>query len=835
MPDQKYNHLKVEKGWQARWEQEKIYSPNLKRAKKSYYNLMMFPYPSAEGLHVGNMYAFTGADVYGRFMRMGGFDVFEPIGLDGFGIHSENYALSIDKHPAKVAKKTEKKFYEQLHATGNSYAWANSLETYDPDYYKWTQWIFIQMFKAGLAYRAKSVVNWCPSCKTVLADEQVIAGKCERCSTEVKIKDLEQWFFRTSTGKRPDGTRYPESLLANLDKIDWSKKVTIAQKNWIGRKEGIDITYKVKESKRAITCFTTRPDTNFGATFIVLSPEIAKEFLDAIPTKQKDKVSKYIKKALSKSEQERQEEGRKKTGIFTGLYAVNQLNDYEMPIWVSDFVLKGIGTGVVVGVPGHDKRDFEFAKEFNLPIIRVVVGSDGDKSPIERVEQVQEEEGRMVNSEFLNGMDIHKATEKMMDYLEKKGWGKRVTTYHLRDWLISRQRYWGPPIPMIHCESCAKKKKGERPEMPGWYAVEEKDLPVKLPYVKDYQPKGTGVSPLATQKDFYEVNCPSCGQKARRETDVSDTFLDSSWYFLRYPSLGKKDGLPWDAAITKKWLPVDMYIGGAEHAVLHLLYSRWITMAFKDLGLIDFEEPFKRFYAHGLIIKDGAKMSKSRGNIVIPDEYIRKFGADAFRTYLMFLGPFDAGGDFRDTGIEGMRRFIERVWRLFASYSDNDTSFTDRNREINVKMHQTIKKVTNDIESLRYNTAISAIMEFVNLLREKGANKKALKTLALLLAPFAPHMAEEVWVNKLGQKFSIHTSPWPKFDPKLVREEKTTIILQINGKLRSTIIVASGEAKDREKIVKKAQGDVKIQKWLKGKRLKKTIFVPGKLVSFVTR
>jgi len=845
----RFDHSLIENKWQTKWEKEKIFSPDLKTSKKPYYSLMMFPYPSAEGMHVGNMYAFTGADVHSRLMRMKGFDVFEPIGLDGFGIHSENYALSVDKHPADLSKRTEKNFYAQLRAVGNSYSWPHTLETYDPDYYKWTQWIFTEMFKAGLAYRAKSSVNWCPSCKTVLADEQVIAGKCERCTEDVETKDLEQWFFRTASGKRPDGKLYADSLFENLEKINWSKKVTVAQKNWIAKKEGVDIAYPIKDTDKSLTCFTTRPDTNFGATFIVLSPEAAGKHLSVVPEEQKKKVSKYIKKALNKTKQERREEGREKTGVFTGLYAVNRLADREMPIWVSDFVLGEVGTGAVVGVPGHDKRDFEFAKEFDLPVIRVVVGSDRDESAIEKIEQVMEEEGKIVNSEFINGMTVDKAIEKIADHLEAKGWGKRNTSYHLRDWLISRQRYWGPPIPMIYCQKCADEGKGERSEMPGWYAVDEKDLPVELPFVKDYRPKGTGISPLATLKSFYEVKCPVCGSKAKRETDVSDTFLDSSWYFLRYPSVGAEssDKQIIDTEITKKWLPVNMYIGGAEHSVLHLLYSRWMTMVFKDMQLIDFEEPYDRFYAHGMIIKDGAKMSKSRGNIVIPDEYIKKFGADAFRAYLMFLGPYDAGGDFRDTGIEGMRRFIERVWDLFENTVDLSVVNKKDSDEVLTKMHQTIKKVTNDIENLRYNTAISAVMEYVNLLREKASQaddktkdevggviwKDALKTLALLLAPFAPHITEEVWVEKLGQTFSIHTAAWPGYDKNLVKESESTIVLQVNGKIRSTILVDSDEAKNKEEMIKKASEDENIQKWLEGKKIKNTIFVPGKLINFV--
>jgi len=905
-----YDHQKVEKKWQQEWEKRKTFSPNLRTAKKPFFNLMMFPYPSAEGLHVGNMYAFTGADVYGRFMRMRGFDVFEPIGLDGFGIHSENYALSVKEHPAKLAKKTEKKFYEQLHATGNSYAWQNTLETYHPDYYKWTQWIFVQMFKAGLAYRARASVNWCPSCKTVLADEQVINGKCERCSAEVEMKDLEQWFFRTSTGKRPDGRRYPDSLLANLDKIDWSKRVVVAQKNWIGRSEGATVRFPIFGSRSFIKVFTTRPDTLYGATFLVLSPN--SKWVKKLTTQEhKQKVSEYIKSAHRLPE---------KTGVFTGGYVLNPATGKKIPVYVADYVLTDYGTGAIMGVPAHDQRDWDFAKANNLPIIEVVSGGNISK-------QAYEGGGKLVNSGGWNGWKMPDELDRVVKDLKKQGWGEATTSYHLRDWLISRQRYWGPPIPMIYCEKCAREGKswfttqspdgldfprgfaarksrsaplhGDQSDWKhaGWYPVDEKELPVKLPYIKDYRPKGTGVSPLATKKDFYEVDCPACGQKARRETDVSDTFLDSSWYFLRYPSVGLDSqaatrSLPWDPEVTKKWLPVDMYIGGAEHSVLHLLYSRWITMVFKDLGLINFEEPFERFYAHGLIIKDGAKMSKSKGNVVIPDDYIRKYGADTLRAYLMFLGPFDAGGDFRDTGIEGMRRFIERVWRLFNEHGGVILAEEKDARDVLIKMHQTIKKVTEDIQNLRYNTAIAAMMEFVNLLYEKtqnsvtsssllrsklasreaaddqnssdsqpghsaalqknpsrstalhrsGAGKircaewdEALRNLAKLLAPFAPHMTEEIWVNLLGEEFSIHTSSWPKYDADLTKETQIVVVIQVDGKVRGQLTLESSRARDKKEVIELARKDSKIQKWLKKKKIKKVIFVPEKIVNFVTK
>ena len=754
----KYNPAKIEKKWAKAWTEKGIYQPDLKKSRKPFYNLMMFPYPSAEGLHVGNVYAFTGADIYGRYQRMKGNAVFEPIGLDGFGIHSENYALKVGKNPVEQAKISEKNFYRQLKLIGNGFAWQNRLETYDPDYYQWTQWIFIQMFKAGLAYRKKAAVNFCPSCKTVLSDEQVIAGSCERCQSNVVKKDLAQWFFRI--------TKYAERLLKNLEKIDWTEKVKIAQRNWIGKKEGINIKYQILNSKYQIKCFTTRPDTNFGATFVVLAPEhgLVEKLLASHP---RGEIEKYVDQAKKKTTIERIAEGREKTGVFTGFYCLNQLTNQKMPLYISDFVLMDYGTGAVVGVPGHDLRDFEFAKKFKLPVIRVVVGSNGDKSPIIRIEQVQEEEGKMVNSEFLNGMDIHQATEAMMVYLEKKSWGKRVTTFRLRDWCISRQRYWGAPIPMIYCEKCAKKALGEKKEMPGWFPVSDSELPVLLPKVKNWRPEGEGKGPLDKIPEFYEVKCPRCGGKAKRETDVCDTFLDSAWYFLRYPSIDAENPkseirnskwfdlahhpepvegqilnsndqnskhlgirnlkleIPWNPEITRSWLPVDMYIGGAEHSVLHLMYSRFLTMVFKDLGLIDFEEPFSSFRAHGLLISEGAKMSKSKGNVVIPDKYIKKYGADTLRMYLMFIGPFSQGGDFRDEGIIGIYRFLGKVWRLangqMVRWSDGHKKEKNHSTmqpfsHLNRLMHQTIKKVTEDIENLSYNTAIAALMNYLNQL-----------------------------------------------------------------------------------------------------------------------
>jgi len=912
-----YDHRTVESYWQQIWQQSKLDQVDIGAAKKPFYNLMMFPYPSAEGLHVGNMYAFTGSDIYGRFKRMQGYDVFEPIGLDGFGIHSENYSLKIGRHPMEHAKITEKNFYDQLHKIGAMFDWSRTVETYDPDYYRWTQWIFVQMFKHGLAYRDAASVNWCPKDKTVLADEQVIDGKCERCGNIVQKRLLKQWFFRI--------TAYAEKLLGNLPSLDWSEKVKVAQKNWIGKKEGINITYLVvdKNGKKidTIICFTTRPDTNFGATFLVMAPEhpfVVKLSTSAtsVPEKKKLEITAYLKKTASMSQEDRVAAGRKKTGVFTGLYCVNQLNKYKMPLYISDFVVMGVGTGAVVGVPGHDKRDFEFAKTFTLPIVRVVVGKDADMSAITKIEQVQEEEGTMIDSGFLNGLDIHEAMIKIMDHFEEKEWGKRVTIYHLRDWLISRQRYWGPPIPMIYCEKCAKEGKSwftssdaaeitpsvipaeagihqplssqqpwipdrvgdDKKNMAGWYPVPEDQLPVELPYIEDYKPGDDGVSPLAKHKEFYNVACPSCGNPARRETDVSDTFLDSSWYFLRYPSVtaevapsvipakvgihqplfsqqpwipdqvGDDKNKPWDQAITKKWLPVDMYTGGAEHSVLHLLYSRFVTMAFHDWGYFDFsaqggpalgwEEPFTRFFAHGLVIKDGAKMSKSKGNVINPDEYILLYGADALRLYLMFMGPFSDGGDFRDAAMEGMSRWINRVWRLGISNEK-----LKPNAEITHALHKLVKKVTEDIERRHYNTAIAAMMEFTNLVEDKGGalGKGEMETFLKLLAPFAPYLTEELWSrlhdgaapSSQSQSWSIHREPWPTYDESELEEETIELLVQINGRLRDKIIIDNKQSKDQSAIEELVRKSEKISKSLDGKFLKKTIFVPGRLINFV--
>lgn len=832
----KYDHKAIENKWREKWESDGIYQPDLKNAKKPFYNLMMFPYPSAEGLHVGSVFTFSGIDAFGRFMRMQGFDVFEPIGLDAFGIHSENYALKTNTHPKDLADRTEQNFYRQLHAIGNGFDWRHQLETNKPDYYKWTQWLFLQLYKKGLAERKKASVNWCPSCLTVLADEQVIAGRCERCDSEVVLKELEQWFFKI--------TEYADRLLKNLDWIDWDESVKTMQKNWIGKKIGAEITFKVKideNTSKYIKVFTTRPDTIFGVTAIVIAPEhpLAKQLLT---TENKKTAESYIKASSVKNDTERLGEVRVKTGVKTGSFAMHPLTNSELPIWISDYVIGSYGTGAIMLVPAHDQRDLEFAKQFSIPIKIVVKGYE-DITPIKGglndINKVKDEEnnyesaisenkmnrlyidkayessGLLVNSEAYDGLTSEKACEKIVNDLQIQGCGEQKTTYHIRDWLISRQRYWGPPIPIIYCKDC------------GTVPVPEEDLPVELPYIKNFRPTGTGKAPLGNYKDFYQTTCPKCNKLAQRETDVSDTFLDSAWYFLRYPSSGYQD-IPFDSEITSKWLPVHSYIGGKEHTVLHLLYSRFVTMVLYDLGRISFEEPFTQFRPNGLIIKDGAKMSKSKGNVINPDIYIEKYGSDILRCYLGFLGPFTVGGDFRDSGINGMKRFINRVWQFThtaAYYEDRPTG------EEAYLLHKTIKKVTEDIKELHYNTAIAAIMELLNELQlREQVSKYTVVAMMQLLAPFAPHITEELW-NKLDQKRSIHISKWPAYDETALIKDEVQIIVQINGKTRDRFVMPAGS--ENAAVEAAVLQLPRVQKYLENMTPKKYIHVTDRLINIV--
>src|SRR5690348_6822373 len=668
-----YDPQTVEARWQARWAERHTNEPELDHPARPFYNLMMFPYPSAEGLHVGNMFAFTGADIYGRYKRLQGFTVFEPIGFDAFGIHSENYALTVGTHPAKLIPKNIAAFTKQLKRFGGMFDWRHQLSTTDPAYYKWTQWLFVQLFKAGLAVRKRAAVNWCPVCKTVLANEQVINGYCER-HPDVKVEPrfLEQWFFAI--------TKYAERLLANLETLDWSSSTATLQRNWIGKSEGAELVFETPDGSK-IVVFTTRPDTVFGATYLVLAPE--HPLVERLAThEQQTAVKAYRREIEGKDLVSRRVGDKTKTGVFLGAYARNPATGEAIPIWTADYVLMEYGTGAIMAVPAHDKRDHEFATAFRLPI-RQVVRLEGESLPL------VSEEGTLVNSGPFDGSTCAEGARKIVEWLSDRGLATPRVQFRIHDWCISRQRYWGPPIPIIHCDAC------------GPVAVPEKDLPVELPFIEDFRPDDTGVSPLARHREWYFVKCPQCGKDARRETDVSDTFLDSSWYFLRYSSTEFGDR-PFDAARTRTWLPVTTYIGGNEHAVIHLLYSRFVTMVLKDLGHVTFEEPFPKLRAHGLIIKDGAKMSKSRGNVVVPDAYIQEWGADAFRMYLMFLGPFQEGGDFRDEGITGVRRFLERVWTLGqeAALTPGVSAGKreDLPSEVDRKLHQTIRKVTQDTE-----------------------------------------------------------------------------------------------------------------------------------------
>jgi len=1150
----KYFPEKIEEKWQKRWLKEKVYEPNFLRAKKPFYNLMMFPYPSAEGLHIGGMRTFTGVDIYGRLKRMQGCDVFEPMGLDGFGIHSENYALKVGKHPMQHAKDSEKNFYRQLAAMGNGFAWEERLETYDPEYYRWTQWIFLQMYKNGLAYRKKAEVNWCPSCMTVLADEQVITGECERCASKVIKKDLEQWFFKI--------TDYADRLLKNLETIDWPEPIKIAQKNWIGKSEGAEIDFelrvqekpnfvllhgykgsakrnfipwlKVELEKRGyvvdapelpntnnpkekeqvdyvlsntsinentiivghslgaivgmkvlerlnrkikglvtvgaatlesfggqkrpwwkdfssdanfgkiikmadfriilsdleednrefrisyqeklaeklsgrlieavgeskhfcakvepaiynallprIKVFTTRPDTLFGATYVVLGPEHPLLRTNGLRIINYKEVEEYIKKAKAKANEDRIATGKEKTGIeLKGIKAINPAHGKEIPVWVADYVLGNVGTGAIMAVPAHDERDFQFAKKFNLPIKKVVAGEFGQKKPNEEFrnggagivfdpgsqkyavarwnddgrvslfagglngkESVREaiirevkEEGGFYDFERVEWIDVAYAhffnkaknvnrfaraeclllilksvkqnsialedhenfevvwlsADEILTEWEKRNkdggyshymeflregvaraielgydkvsnrvkyiakpfvgrgflensekfdgvdsetvrWeitkfvgGERKVQYRLRDWLISRQRYWGPPIPMINCEKC------------GWQVVPEKDLPVKLPHIKDFRPKGTGESPLAGEEKFYKVRCPKCKSWARRETDVSDTFLDSAWYYLGYLMVSGKWKMKFGdskfRSLLKKWTPADMYIGGAEHAVLHLLYVRFVAMALHDWKFVQFDEPFKKFRTHGLITKDGTKMSKSGGNVVNPDEYINAYGADAMRMYLAFLAPLPQGGDFRDEGIRGITRFLERVWK-FANEkrkTKNEKPQLKTPNDLDKQVHKIIKKVTEDIENFQYNTAISALMILLNQLEEKfeEISEENFNIFLKLLSPFAPYIAEELWQKHFAKSkefSSVHKESWPKFDPKLIVEEIFELVIQINGKVRGKVTLSVGVSAEAAK--KAALGIAQIHEQAQNPR--KIIFVSNKLINFV--
>jgi len=796
-----YDHGAIEAKWQRRWQETGLNEPDLRDSPRPYYNLMMFPYPSAEGLHVGNMYAFAGADVHGRFQRMQGYSVFEPMGFDAFGIHSENFALKVNRHPADLIASNVANFRQQLERLGNQFAWSKTLETTDPRYYRWTQWLFLKLWEGGLAYRARRNVKWCPTDLTVLADEQVMAdGTCERCGSQVVERELEQWFLRISA--------YAEKLLSNLDELDWSESTKLLQRHWIGRSEGAHIDFPI-DGEAPLRVFTTRPDTVFGATFMVLAPDHPRT-MDLADAKHRDEVARYLAEASRRRIAGVRQEGDATKGVFLGRWARHPLTGAELPLYTSEYVLSGYGTGAIMAVPAHDARDHAFAMAFQLPVVEVVSGSLAGGA--------HSGSGTLINSHDFDGLAApDPAREVVTAALAEHGLGQRQVTYRLRDWGISRQRYWGPPIPAIHCPR------------DGAVPVPEDQLPVMLPHIDDFRPVGSGESPLARSPEFYNTTCPKCGGPAKRETDVSDNFLDSAWYYLRYPS-ADRDDVAFDPDLARRWLPVASYIGGNEHAVLHLLYARFIAMALHDLGYLGFDEPFTRFRAHGMIIKDGAKMSKSRGNVVVPDDYVNRYGADAFRLYLLSMGPFAEGGDFRETGINGPRRFLVHIFTLLDRFLAAGSP--DEPLELARLRHRCIRDVTRDTPELKYNTAIAAMMTYVKQLQATSSPvpRAAMETLALLLAPFCPHAAEEIWV-RLGKPYSVHQQPWPAVDPQMLTQDQVVVVISINGKKRDQMSVAPGLP--ASELERRALASGRVQQLLEGRTPSRIFVVADRQVNLV--
>ena len=804
----RYDPQHIEKKWQNAWEKSGRYWASDTSPKNKSYILVEFPYPSGEGLHVGHCRPYIAFDALSRKRRMEGFNVIYPMGWDAFGLPTENYAVKTGIHPAIATKKNTSVFKRQQKSIGLSFDWSREINTTDPKYYKWTQWIFLQLFKKGLAYKATLPINWCPSCKIGLALEEVVEGNCERCGTKVTKKEKEQWLLRI--------TKYAERLIKDLDKVNYPEKVKTLQRDWIGRSEGVEIKFKIKNLESTVPVFTTRADTLFGCTYLVLAPEhpLVENFKSKVANYKF--VQKYVEEAKMKTERERVSEVKEKTGIeLKGVKAINPANGREIPIFVADYVLYHYGTGAIMAVPAHDSRDWDFAKKYNLPIIDVVSGG--------KQGEPYEGEGTLINSGRFTGMKSEAAKERIGEWLAKKGEAKKTINYKLRDWIFSRQRYWGEPIPLVFCEKC------------GWVAVPEKDLPVKLPNVKDYKPTEKGESPLAKVKSWVNVKCPKCGGTGRRETDVMPNWAGSNWYFLRYcdPQNDKKLA---DFKKLQYWMPVDWYNGGMEHSTLHLLYSRFIYKFLWDIGAVPKSlgpEPYKKRTSHGVILgEDSSKMSKSRGNVITPDEVIKQYGADTLRIYEMFMGPFGDTIAWDTKGVKGARRFLEKVWKLFDKFQASNSKPQVPNSKLKRFLHKTIKKVGEDIENLRFNTAISALMILVN---EMSANRgqlavNDLKTLLLILAPFAPHITEELW-QKLGNKTSINTQPWPKYDSKLIKEDTFTLVIQVSGRVRDKVEANSDISE--EEAEKLALSQDKIKKWLVGKNIKKTIFVPGKLINIV--
>lgn len=814
-----YNSKDIETRWQKYWaEHPELCAADDKSDKPKKYVLDMFPYPSGDGLHVGHVESYTATDIISRYSRMKGFNVLHPQGWDAFGLPAENYAIKTKIHPQETTKKAVVTFKKQMNKLGLSYDWSREVNSSDPEYYKWTQWFFLLLYKNGSAYKKKANVNWCPKCQTVLANEQAEGGTCERCQTEVVQKDLEQWFFKITDFIEPSFVKTSDGqgkikttgLIDGLEKVDWPESIKSAQKNWIGKSTGTQFKMQIRGTKEFIEVYTTRLDTVFGMTYAVIAPE--HETVQKLKSKIEnwDEVEKYLIASQNKTELERMEL-KDKTGVeLKGIKLINPFNKEEVPLFAADYVLAHYGTGAVMAVPAHDERDYEFAKKYHLKIIEVIKSVD-KQSSID--ETVFTSDGVLVNSEKYEGLTSKKAREKMTAWLEKEKIGKKKINYKIRDWLVSRQRYWGAPIPIIYCEKC------------GEVAVPKEDLPVALPTDVDFKP--TGESPLNHSKTFQNVKCPKCGTKARRESDTMDTFVCSSWYYFRYADAKNDKEFASEDAI-KKWLPVDLYVGGAEHAVLHLLYARFFTKVLHNLGRIDFDEPFLKLRNQGIILaEDGRKMSKSLGNVVNPDAVIEEFGADSLRMFEMFMGPLEDAKPWNTKGIVGIKRFLEKVWKLRDRLTANDQQSTTK---INNLLHKTIKKVSEDIENFRFNTAISEMMIFVNTAVEFDINKEKFEKLLIILSPFAPHITEELW-SGLEHKDSIFKEKWPEYDPELIKDEKITLVLQVNGKVRDSIEADAGISEAEAKEL--AMQSEKIKKYIINKEIKKVIFVKGKLINIV--
>ena len=801
-----YNPKEIEQKWQKIWDDEKAFAASDDYSKPKYYALVEFPYPSGQGLHVGHPRPYTALDIVARKRRMEGYNVLYPMGWDAFGLPTENYAIKNHIHPKIVTKNNVHRFKEQLHSLGYSFDWDREINTTDPEYYKWTQWIFLKLFKAGLAYKAEMPINWCTSCKVGLANEEVVNGHCERCGAEVIRKVKSQWMLKI--------TEYADKLLEGLDHVDYIERVKVSQKNWIGRSTGAEVDFPIAGKEDKLRIYTTRPDTLFGVTYMVISPEHPYIEKFASEIKNLDEVKAYQEQAARKSDFERSELAKEKTGVkIDGLTAVNPVNGKEIPIWVSDYVLMSYGTGAIMAVPAHDERDWEFAKKFNMPIIQVVESSEGPVD-VNEAAFVDVATGKLVNSGFLNGMEVAEAKKAIIEYLEKENIGTQKTNYKLRDWVFSRQRYWGEPIPIVHCDKC------------GYVPLPEDQLPLELPDVESYMPTDNGESPLAAMRSWVETTCPCCGGPAERETDTMPQWAGSSWYFLRYTDPHNTEALASPEAL-KYWMPVDWYNGGMEHTTLHLLYSRFWHRFLYDEKVVPCPEPYQKRTSHGMILgENGEKMSKSRGNVVNPDDIVNEFGADTLRTYEMFIGAFELSAAWSNEGVKGCRRFLERVWKLQEIVTDE----AGYSKKLETRMHQTIKKVSSDFETLKYNTAIAAMMSLINDFYKAGkVTRDEFKTLLILLNPVAPHMTEELWqIMNYGGR--LYQTSWPTYEEAKTVESEVEIAVQVNGKVRATIKIAADISKE-DAI---AAGKAAVADKLTG-QIVKEIYVPGRLVNIVQK